>query len=567
MFAVDDYRDFLGCLAVHPDVKTPNIDRLASKGVTFNNAHCQAPMCSSSRASLLSGILPSTSGCYGFQPMRSIPMLRDAATIPQHFRQNGYHVLGTGKIHHGKPIHGHGPHESEWDEYWPSITEPVINFNGKPSQSVTALRSQFRQFQFGISDTSESECGDARHAAWASAQLKRQFSQPFFLGVGFYRPHLPFICPRKYFELYDRQNLSSILVKDNALDDIPDAGRYLSKYLLDDTIRDRNLQLDIIHAYLACVSYMDAQVGAVLDALENSQYKDNTIVVFWSDNGWHFGEKLTWSKFTLWKEATRVPLIISAPGLTKGAISTKPVGLIDVYPTLLELCNLPKPSQKLQGRSICPLLKKPHDEWSYGAVTTHGRDSHCITTERWKYIKYFDGTEELYDRGNDNYEWINLAEREFHNKIKQELKQWLPTINVPNALGSTLKAYFSTDYPDLQKWRNDKAKWKEERGEIKEAIELYQRSVSLETQQPLWVYQSLGTLLIKNKQPEIAIPILEKAISIYPDDAKLYRILGRAYNKNNVEDKVIENFQKALALNPNQPAWIENKIRKYQIKK
>ena len=217
----------------------------------------------------------------------------------------------------------------------------------------------------------------------------------------------------------------------------------------------------------------------------------------------------------------------------------------------------------MEGRSLRPLLEQPNQEWPYGVVTTHGRDSHCVTTERWKYIKYFDDSEELYDRGNDTYEWINLATEESHSEIKQELKNWLPDINVPNAPGSTLAAYFSTDYPDLQKWRKNKAKWKEERGEITEAIELYLDTIQLEEQSPLWVYRRLGNLLIKDNQIDKAIKVLEKATSVHTDNPgipKLYILLGRAYDKNNQSKKTIDNFQKAISLDPKQPQWIYKKI-------
>lgn len=561
-FVIDDYRDFVGCFATHPDVRTPNIDSLAKRGVTFSSAHCQAPMCGPSRASFLSGIRPSTSGCYGFQPMRSIPLLNDLATIPKHFRSNAYHVMGTGKVHHGNPTQGHGPHVSEWDEYWPSIENPVINSNPEINEALVTKVN--KNFKYGPTDTIEEHCSDAQHARWAVKQLERQFTQPFFLGVGFYRPHLPFVCPQKYFDYYDINTLNSIFVKNDDLDNKPDAGRFLSKYILDDTIRDRAIQLEILQAYLACVSYMDAQVGKVLNALENSDYKDNTIVVFLSDNGWHFGEKLTWTKFTLWKEATRVPLIVAGPGIQKGITSLKPVGLIDLYPTLLELCGLPQPAHQLEGKSFYPLLTQADPIWEHGVVTTYGRDNHCITTERWKYIRYFDGSEELYDRASDNYEWINLIGQGNDRQIISSLEKWLPSVNVPNAPGTTLAMCFSTDYPDLNRWRQNKAKWKDERGEVDAAISLYQDAIAHLPKQPLWIYLRCSTLLIGQSRTDDAIKILKSAIKIYPRQTRAYAALGYAYADKGNSSEAVRLLQKAFSLNSNtSEEKVEQEIRSY----
>ncbi|OQB14765.1 MAG: Choline-sulfatase [Firmicutes bacterium ADurb.Bin193] len=443
----DDFRDFAGCMLSYPQAKTPNIDRLAARGVLFANAHCQAPMCAPSRNSLLTGIRPSTSGAYGFQPLRSIPMLADAVTLPKHFMNNGYYVMGTGKIHH-MPL-PHGPDPSEWHEYWPSFENSTLTFNGEAEPKSKENYGMV----FGPRDIPEEECGDYAHASWAIEQLSKEYDRPFFLGLGLYKPHLPFVCPRKYFELYEKDKLQDIYIKEDDLDDIPDAGKRLVKKKITQYIRENHMEKDVLHAYLACVSHMDAQVGRVLDALEKSPYADNTIIVFWGDNGWHFGEKHTYKKFTLWGESTRVPLIVSCPGKTQNRICTKPVSLIDLYPTLNELCNLGKPTQELEGTSIVPLLDNPEADWDIPAITTHGRDSHCITSEFWKYIRYFDGSEELYNRLYDRFEWNNLAQNPNYAHIKENLKRFLPTVSAPNAPGFTNQQYFSSDYPDLEHWR------------------------------------------------------------------------------------------------------------------
>lgn len=447
--AVDDFRDFAGCMQAYPDVKTPNIDRLAAMGVLFANAHCPAPMCAPSRNSLLTGIRPSTSGGYGFQPLRAVPVLAEADTLPRHFMNNGYYVMGTGKIHHDKP--GHGPDASEWHEYWPSIEKSVITYNGEEPEKTKENYGMC----YGIGNIPEEECGDYRHASWAVEQLSREYDRPFFLSLGFYKPHLPLVCPKKYFDLYDPEKIQPVYVKEGDLEDIPDAGRMLSKKMINRYITENKLERDILHAYLACVSYMDAQLGRVLEALEKSPYANNTIIMFWGDNGWHLGEKQTWTKFTLWRESTRVPLIISSPGKTRGRICTKPVGLIDLYSTLKELCGLSDTKQALEGTSLVPLLDNPEMEWNAPVITTYGRDSHCFTTERWKYTRYFDGSEELYDRLYDPFEWNNLAENQSYSLIKEDFKKYIPTVSAPNAPGTTLPHVFSRDYPDLEQWRKN----------------------------------------------------------------------------------------------------------------
>lgn len=445
--AVDDLRDFAGCLQAYPDVKTPNMDRLAAKGVLFANAHCPAPMCAPSRNSLLTGILPSTSGSYGFQPLRAVPVLAESDTLPRHFKGQGYYVMGTGKIHHNKP--GHGPDPEEWHEYWPSFERAVLEDNG---DAALQTKENFGMV-CGAGNRPEEECGDYRHASWAVEKLSMEYDRPFFLALGFYKPHLPMVCPKKYFDLYDPEKIQAVYVKEDDLKDIPDAGKMLSKAHLEDYVRKNGMSRELLHAYLACVSYVDAQVGRVLDALEKSPYAENTIVILWGDNGWHLGEKRTWTKFTLWKESTRVPMMIACPGKARKRICTKPVGLIDLYPTLKELCSLGETRQKLEGRSLVPLLEDPEATWDAPVVTTYGRDSHCLTAERWKYIRYFDGSEELYDRLFDPFEWTNLAENPAYASVKESMKPYFPQISTPNVPGTTLKQCFARDYPDLEHWR------------------------------------------------------------------------------------------------------------------
>lgn len=445
--AVDDLRDFTGFLEGHPDARTLNLDSLAAKGIAFSNAHCQAPMCAPSRASLLSGKLPSTTGHYGFQQFKYLDVYDSITTLPKHFRDNGYYTMGTGKIHHAKGG-GHGPLAEEWNEYWPSLDQPKF-----PGEEITNKDEKVvvnGNFHFGPSDQPDSLLAGVQHANWAIDKLQKEYDQPFFLAVGFFRPHLPFIAPREYFDQYEIPEIDTIKLKFDDLNDVPKASLYHIRYKDDYQIRSTKLQQAVLKAYLACVSYTDAQIGRILDALENSSYADNTIIVLWSDHGWHFGEKRTWRKFTLWEESTRVPIIIVTPEMKQGKVCSRSVQLVDIYPTLVELCNLPQPDHQLEGHSLVPLLEDPETEWKWPAITTNGRNSHALTTEKWKYIKYFDGTEELYDKENDPMCWNNLATDQEFDHIKKDLAKYLPEINAPNAPTTTWDKYWDRDYPDLE---------------------------------------------------------------------------------------------------------------------
>ena len=447
--AVDDLRDYIGVLGGHPDVMTPNIDRLANRGILFTNAHCQAPICAPSRASLLTGLRPSTTGhYYNSQPFKRQPIYDTIVTLPQHFREHGYTTLGCGKIHHGggRIGKGNGPLVREWDAYFPSLTRAKF-----PEEVTMEKRGGQDNFYWGPSDQTDENLAEVQHANWAIRQLQREHDNPFFLAIGFYRPHLPFVAPRKYFELYDTCVVHPPLIKDDDLQDIPDAGRASIKYEYDHLVRTQQMERSIIHAYLSCVTYVDDQIGRVLDALDTSTYADNTIIVLWSDHGWHFGEKRTWRKNTLWEEATRVPMIIVPEGGKHGQKCHAPVQLLDLYPTLIAQCNLPPPKHRLEGHDLSPLLKDVSAQWDYPAITTNGRDNHALTTKKWHYIRYFDGTEELYDREKDPKNWHNIASDQAYESIKKNLLIYFPRTNAPNL--SYYKSSFEKkrqEYPNIE---------------------------------------------------------------------------------------------------------------------
>lgn len=428
--AIDDLNSWVGCLGTQPDVKTPNIDKLAARGVLFENAYCPAPACCPSRAAMMTGIRPSTSGVYhNNQDWRKNHILKNAETISQHFMRNGYKAVGGGKIFHG-PF----PDPSSWDEYYPSKnhvrpSEPKIK--NRPLNKMPVTRAFDKNLDWGAVPYKADELSDGKVANWAVKELQKRRDKPFFIACGFFKPHLPWFAPKKYFDMYPLDKITLPTINTNDLDDIPAFGRKIAAPETDHAkILKYNQYRQAVQGYLACISYIDDCVGKVIDALDNSPYATNTVVVLWSDHGWHLGEKLHWRKFALWEEATRNPMIIVAPDVTKrdGRCKT-PVNLLDIYPTLIELCNLDK-NDNLEGVSLVPLLKNPDAEWKQPALTTFGKNNHALRSKRWRYIKYFDGTEELYDHNNDKLEWNNLASDPKYDEVKNELSKWFPKVNV-----------------------------------------------------------------------------------------------------------------------------------------
>jgi len=422
--AVDDLNDWIGALGGYAGVKTPHLDRIAARGVTFTRAYCSAPACNPSRASLLTGIRPSTSGVYhNNQPWRAA--MPGAVTLPQHFMAAGYSVRGGGKIYHGAY-----PDPASWQEYFVQQRDPKPD--GKRSRKDVGSKS--RPFGWGPLDIDDSEMADAKVVDWATAELATKSEQPFFLAVGIYKPHLDWNVPQKYFDLYPLADVQRPIVPEDDLADVPALGRAIAKPQGDHRkMLEGDYWESAVQAYLASISFADAQIGRLLDALESGPNADDTIVVLWGDHGWHLGEKEHWRKFALWEEATRVPLFISVPGVTSpGTRSDRTVSLLDLYPTLVELCGLP-PREELEGRSIAPLLPDPAAEWDHPVVTTHGRDNHAVRNERWRYIRYSDGSEELYDHKQDPREWTNLAGDPQWNELKASLAMHLPKVNAKDA--------------------------------------------------------------------------------------------------------------------------------------
>ncbi|MBT6153222.1 MAG: sulfatase [Planctomycetaceae bacterium] len=421
--AVDDLNDWIGCLGGHPDCKSPNIDALARRGMLFTHSYCAVPACNPSRAALMTGIRPWTSGVYqNSQPWR--PAMPKAVTLPQHFMANGYQAVGSGKIYHGRY-----PDPPSWHNYLSKGADP------KPSQAVLAdPRSRAGGVIWGVLDVDDSKMDDHKMVDYAVEYLKQKHEKPFFLACGLFRPHMPWQVPRKYYDMYPPEKITLPDVPANDLDDVPTAGVKMARPKGDHAtmLRTGNWR-HAVQAYLASISFADAEVGRLMKALDASPYSGNTIVVLWGDHGWHLGEKSHWRKFALWEEATRAPLIMVAPGITKpGSVCRRTVDFMHIYPTLAELCGLPIGDQ-LEGRSMLPLLKNPAAEWKLPAITTHGRNNHAVRSERWRYIRYANGDEELYDHDADPMEWKNLASKSQLAKVKRELAAWLPKKNAANA--------------------------------------------------------------------------------------------------------------------------------------
>ena len=462
MIVVDDMNDWVGCLDGHSDVKTPNIDRLAQRGMLFTNAHVAAPVCNPSRVATLTGRRPSTTGVYDNSVVWHEAM-PDVMTIPSHFKANGYHVVGGGKVNHHMPGFNR---RSDWHEYFDQVFDShyqdrlargldVSNFRwpeGFPLNGLEAVHTfskppqNAKEFDWGVFDQPDELMGDGQLVEWAVKFLSQPHDQPFFLAAGIYRPHLPFYAPRKYFDLYPQESITLPEVKEDDLEDLPESGRQMAASRRGDyeLVMREGKYRELLQAYLASITFADALVGRLLDALDASPAASNTIVVLWSDHGWHLGEKQHLHKFTLWERSTRVPFIIAAPGVTRENMrTTKPVGLIDLFPTLNDLCELPTVAN-LDGRSLRPLLKDSSTQWEQPALTTHGRGNHALRTERWRYIRYADGGEELYDHQHDPNEWTNLATRPEFASVKAELANYLPQTDAPTRASKQKQAVTSS---------------------------------------------------------------------------------------------------------------------------
>jgi arylsulfatase A-like enzyme len=419
--AVDDLNDWVHHLGGNPQALTPNIDRLARRGLTFTRAYCAAPLCNPSRAALLSGLRPSTTGVYS-NGTDWRPIIKTPATLPMHFMANGYYVAGAGKIYHDN-----FRRNSDWTEYLQNKQrDPQPRGTDRGVGGIT----------FAPLDAAAADMQDYETVSWIIERLTTQHDKPFFLACGLHKPHMPWNVPRKYYDMFPLEKIVLPRVLDTDLEDIPPAGVQIARPQGDHKqIIDSGRWKDAVQGYLAAIAFADTMIGRLLDALDRSPNKDNTIVVLWGDHGWHLGEKLHWRKFTLWEEATRAPLIVVAPGVTRPETAcSRTVDFMGIYPTLCDLCGLPTPKH-VEGTSLKTLLANPEARWDQPALTTYMFNNHAVRSEQWRYIRYNDGSEELYDEASDPMEWTNLAGKPELASVKKELARYLPTTNTPTPGG------------------------------------------------------------------------------------------------------------------------------------
>ena len=447
LIVLDDLNDWVGCLGGHPDTKTPNIDRLATRGILFTNAHACATVCGPSRISLLTSVRPSTSGIFSNgQDMRDSPALQNALTLPQHLRRDGYQAVMLGKVLDLKD-----PDPQSWNRYWPQKSRWVKrklrkDFVLKKMERSRRAEAWYRNWTEppaaesekdirigGVPSRTVDEVSDASTASRTAAFLQKDHDRPFFLAVGLTQTHSGSMsaAPKTYADQFPPENVTLPVEREADLADVPPAHQELGyKKGLDKLVHLHRKARRGVANYLSNVALGDAMAGRILDALQASRYADNTLVVLTSDQGYHLGSKERWGKSTLWEESTRVPLIFAGPGITAGRRSDAPVDLADVYPTIAELCRTPPPAN-LEGHSLKPLLDNPEISWEHAAITTQLAKHHAVRTRRWRYIRYADGSEELYDHAKDPHEWFNLADDPQNAHVKQQQAKHLPRGEAP----------------------------------------------------------------------------------------------------------------------------------------
>jgi arylsulfatase A-like enzyme len=459
--AIDDQNDWIGHMGGHPMVKTPNLDALAARGTTFLNAHCQSPLCNPSRTSLMFGLRPTTTGIYGLSPApRAHDELRDRVSLPQHFAAHGYRTYATGKIYHMGTNAGGKTAKPEFD-----VTAPFGGAGAMPPGKLIGPTPMGDNplMDWGVwpPDNDDTKKGDYKVASWITEQIREApKEQPFFIAAGFFLPHVPCYATQQWFDLYpdDDSVLPKILETDR--EDTPRFSWYLHWQLPEPRLRwlrEKNQWRNLVRSYLASTSFVDAQIGRLMKTLEETGRADNTIVVVWSDHGWHLGEKAISGKNTLWSRSTRVPLIFAGPGIKPGQRCMQPSELLDIYPTLAELAGLTQ-RDGLEGLSLVPQLRDAATKRTRPAITSHNQGNHGIRSERWRYIRYADGSEELYDVIADPHEWHNLAGQPGHETVIAGHKAWLPKPDLPPAAHSASRILTFDPATDTAVWEGKPVK-------------------------------------------------------------------------------------------------------------
>ena len=461
--AIDDQNDWIGHLGAHSLAKTPNLDRLAARGTSFLNAHCQSPLCNPSRSSLLLGLRPTSTGIYGLSPApRQVASLKDRVTLPQHFAAQGYRTYATGKIFHGGTDAGGGKLSAP-PEF--QITAPLGGVGTRPPQKLIGKTPMGNNplMDWGVwpLDNDDTGKGDYKVASWTIEQIKAApKDQPFFIAAGFFLPHVPCYATQKWFDLYPDDDSVLPKVLDGDRKDTPRFSWYLHWELPEPRlawIKENRQWRNLVRSYLACTSFADAQIGRLIAAIDEAGLADNTIIVVWGDNGWHLGEKGITGKNTLWDRGTIVPLIFAGPGVKGGQRCLQPAELLDIYPTLIELSGIPARTD-LEGLSLSPQLKDAAAKRERPAITSHNQGNHGIRSERWRYIHYADGSEELYDMQNDPNEWTNLAGVPEHAAVLAEHRKWLPKPDLPLAPKSASRILTYDRASDEAVWEGKRIK-------------------------------------------------------------------------------------------------------------
>ncbi len=432
--SIDDLNDWSGFLKNFPNVKTPNIDKLAKQGMAFTNAHCQAPICAPSRASIFTGLYPHTTGLYYQFSDEDLQVenkaIEKTKLLPDYLEEHGYKTLGVGKIFHN------GDRISVFDEYGGVF--PEMQFGPKLKQRVNYHSDWFSatrrtQTDWSPIDLPDAAMSDYKIADWAVKELDKKHDKPFFMAVGFVRPHVPWYVPQKWFDMFDDERIEVPAYLANDLDDVPEISRELHDIpampVTDWLIKEKKWK-SMVKSYLASMAFVDHQLGKVLDKLETSAYKDNTLIILWSDHGYHLGEKGRTAKHSLWERATHVPLIFAGVGIKKGTQTNKPVQLLDLYPTLLDMIGLPA-NKENEGNSLLPLINNENANWEHVALTSYGYKNISLYKGDFHFIHYRDGSGELYDLKNDANEWNNLFLDQNYSDIITDFKKHLPEKHAP----------------------------------------------------------------------------------------------------------------------------------------
>ncbi|TWU47027.1 sulfatase [Rubripirellula reticaptiva] len=410
--AVDDLNHWVGYMGRNSQAKTPNLDRLAARGVAFHQAHCAVPACNPARAALMSGLRPWNTACYlNANPWKQ--HIDEGLGLSKQFMNAGYHVAGSGKIYHSDSYY-----ESEWSEYMP---RGGVSATGKGVGKDEGFHEPL------VHDLVDEDISDYHIVDWCVEQMNQPHDKPLFLACGLHKPHLPFAVPRKYYDMFPIDEIELPPHREDDLDDLSPAGIKMAGANGDHArFLKSGRWKDAIQSYLATVAYLDMNIGRLIDGLDKSPIAENTIIVLWGDHGWSFGEKQHWRKFALWEEETRAPLIWIAPGVTQPATRCdETVDFMTIYPTLCELTGIPIPDH-VEGKSIAMMLRDPQVARPSVAITTHGYKNHAVRSKDWRYIRYADGSEELYDHRIDPYEWTNVVDSPDHLQILKLHRDQLP---------------------------------------------------------------------------------------------------------------------------------------------